>query len=201
MDFRKSILETLRTAEVALLELVGQAAAQCDYSGIDLARGAAEQVRVVQRRISGDGDRVERALLEHDQNRVARVTERQSVSKRKKGYPRFKIEDSMLTKIGWSKKKKSEYTQRVPREIFDLVVDALVAVQRHADGGPVPTESVHVNLERGGHALPSYQVYSILGFLRARGVIRPSARGEYVIPPDVAETARSEWLRAEQITE
>ena len=52
-------------------------------------------------------------------------------------------------------------------------------------------------VDMGGETIPSYQTYAVLRFLRDRGVIRMASRGEYVIPADVAERARTAFLGTE----
>ena len=116
---------------------------------------------------------------------------------KKSGYPRFEIKEATLTKVGWSKKQKKEYSHHISREVFDLVVSAIASARRDTDG-PLSTELIREVLGAGADGAPSYQMYSVLGFLRSRDVIRPSARGAYVIPSNVSEKAQAGWLKAER---
>ena len=113
---------------------------------------------------------------------------------RKKGqYPRFDVLDGALVKVGWSKKQKSEYQQRIPEASFNRVSVALSQLGGD-DNGTVPSDRILITVDSSGDGVPSYQVYAVLGFLRERGVLRTASRGEYVIPADVAQRARAAFL-------
>ncbi len=195
--YRQAILKILSSAEVALLEIVSQAAVAQNYGGIDLAKGAAEQVKSIGSRLSAAEASTSAEAVQTEQT-TDTLPSRAKLSrpKKKSGYPRFEIKDSTLTKVGWSRKGNAEYTQRISREAFDVVVDAVAEAGRRT-AGPVPTESVRDLLEAGGQDPPSYQVYSILAFLRSRGLTRASARGQHIILADMAEKARLEWTKTE----
>ena len=195
---RQLILEVLSNAEIALLEIVSRAAASGDYSGIDLARGTAEQIKGIATRLSCEQPRASIEKI-HKGKRKDRHEKRAAskLAAKKIGYPRFEIRESTLTKVGWSKKQNQEYTHRISRDAFEAVVGALAASQRRKDG-PLSTELILELLAASGQAPPFYQTYSVLGFLRSKDVIRSSARGEYVVPSDIDGRARSEWLKEER---
>ena len=195
--YRQSILEILSNAEVALLEIVSLAATAGDYSGIDLARDTAEQVRGIRRRMSERGSESNSQKTQKVEKRSSRKRASSKTAAKKTNYPRFEIHESTLTKVGWSKKKNQEYAHRISRDVFEAVVATLAAAQRRIDG-PISTEFVLELLSDSGQVLPSYQAYSVLAFLRSREVIRSSARGAYVIPSGVADRAHAEWLKREQ---
>lgn len=195
--YRQTIIDILSRAEVALLEIVGQAAAAQDYGGIDLAKDVAEQVKGIGTRLAvAKGSDVGEAVQTEPTTGPVKSRARFPGTRTKSGYPRFEIKDSTLIKLGWSKKENAEYTQRISREAFDIVVEALGEVGRRTTG-PVPTESIRNLLDAGGQVPPSYQVYAILAFLRSRGLIRLSSRGTHIISAEVAEKASLEWTRAE----
>ena len=98
----------------------------------------------------------------------------------KVGYPRFEREGDKLVKIGWSKKNKSAYEHRAPREV-------VIAFARHLassvgegkvfaveDLTPVP------DVANGGE-VPAYQVYLTLAWFRSTGVVEKKGRDGYVL--------------------
>ena len=195
---RQAILEILLRAETALLEVVSGAATSRDYSGIDIARVTAEQIKSIAARLSIEQPK-ESTEIPQEVEAKSRQAKRAAptLSSKKTGFPRFEISESTLTKVGWSKKRGQEYIHRVPREVFESVVRTLAALQRRNDGS-LATELVLKALAENGQAPPTYQVYSVLGFLRSREVIRTSERGVLLIPNDIGDKARSAWLKEDR---
>ena len=130
---------------------------------------------------------------------VTKETSRKRSKKkqRKAGpYPKFQILDGTLVKVGWSKRGKAEYHQRIPEGAFHRVTSALGELSSVGNGSR-PSDEILAMVDTGGEAVPSYQTYAVLRFLRDRGVIRMASRGEYVIPPDVTERARTAFVGTE----
>ena len=116
-----------------------------------------------------------------------------TVVKSRGKYPRFAIADGTLEKTGWAKKKKAEYTQRVPHHTFERVTAALDALAEE-DSGTIATERILAGVDAlGPQAIPTYQTYTVLNFLRTKKVVRVAARGEYVLPADVKIKAKAAW--------
>ena len=114
-------------------------------------------------------------------------------SKPRGRYPRFGIVDETLIKTGWTKKKKAEYMQRVPRSAFDRVTTALGDLSRE-ESGPIATEVILSKVDAlGTQSIPTYQTYTVLYFLRVKKILRGVARGEYVLPADVEVKAKAAW--------
>ena len=197
-NYRNLILEILSEAENGLLEIVSRAATLGDYSGIDLARGTAGEIKRISIRLSTEqSDSATMKTRREEKKSQQRKRDSFKKTMKKSGYPRFEIKEATLTKVGWSKKKKKEYSHHISREVFDVVVSAISASRRDTDG-PLSTELIREVLGSRADGAPSYQMYSVLGFLRSRDVIRPSARGAYVIPCNVSEKAQAEWHKAEE---
>lgn len=194
-SYRKSILEILSGAEEALLEIVGQAATLGDYSGIDLARGTAGEIKRISTRISSEISKLGNVTTDIEGSKPHQKKP-DSFAKQSR-YPRFEINETILTKVGWSRNQKKEYIHRINRDVFDEVVLALSTAEVDK-GSPVQTKLIQKVLKNKGSVTPSYQVYSVLGFLRSRGTIRLSARGSYIVPSNVSERAHAEWLKTER---
>ena len=108
-------------------------------------------------------------------------------------YPRFGIEDGTLIKTGWTKKKKAEYVQRVPRHAFDVVTAALGDLSAE-ESGPITTERILARVDAlSPQSIPTYQTYTVLYFLRSKKILRAAGRGSYVLPADVGIKAEAVW--------
>lgn len=98
----------------------------------------------------------------------------------KADYPRFERDGNKLVKVGWSKKNKSAYEHRAPKE-------AVIAFARHLSGS-VPDGKLFVvedllpvpDVANGGE-LPAYQVYLALAWLRSTGAVDKKGRDGYVL--------------------
>jgi hypothetical protein len=183
------VTEILNEAEASLLKVLAEAAVAGEYEAIDRARLAAEGVRRAAVRVSDDR---RSTLSPAPLGGRPSVVSRSRKSPKKQGYPMFSISDGALLKTGWSKKSKKEYAQRVPKESFDRVVDALKEAAQRSDG-PVSSDLLFSILATAQPELPSYQAYSALGFLQARSVIRKVGRGEYALPQGVEAACLQAW--------
>lgn len=166
-------------------ELVGEAAGAGSYSDVEWLTRCAKQLRdlrvsVEQARDTGGADRL------HGGERAAEATSttprKRRPSRRRSGragYPRFFRGDDHLVKIGWSKKKHSEYTHKAPRERVRLVVSALARLG--GNGAVIPTDALLAVEDTSGEEIPHYQTYLALAWLRAEGVIKKRGRTGYTI--------------------
>jgi hypothetical protein len=96
-------------------------------------------------------------------------------------YPRFLRKGDHLVKVGWSKKVGAEYEHKAPRV-------AVLAFARHLRTRTRPGRIWKVEdltpVSDGQGEMPSYQVYLMVGWLRATGLIEKRGRDGYVIGPD-----------------
>ena len=195
VDHRRRSLDIIERAEQEVLSILAEEATAGRYEGIDFARLAALRLRDLRIDLAGGGLKPPEG---RDQGLRAKVPRRASgkrtTNRKKKGqYPKFQILDGALVKVGWSKKEKAEYHQRIPEATFNRVISALGQLAELGNGSH-PSDKILETIEMGGEAVPSYQTYAVLRFLRDRGAIRMPSRGEYVIPTDVAVTARTAFL-------
>ncbi len=170
-DVNKTLATILATAETGVLEIIAVAAASGDYDAIDRARAVAERLRDINREMGDTAKLVEPSQL------ASKNTRRKAQKKtpRKGEYPRFHIADESLYKVGWSKKKGNEYVHRVPIGTVKNISSALT--QLSAIHGPVSSEQILDSdfLKDAGNP-PSYQVYTVLAFLKDRGIIASTGR-------------------------
>lgn len=106
-------------------------------------------------------------------------SQRQKTEKHAAMYPMFLKDENRLIKVGWSKKRKAEYTHRVPTE-------AILALAEHLERNIVAQslfeiENLFPILTDSGEEIPGYQVYVIMAWLRTTGIIEKRGRDGYII--------------------
>lgn len=191
-DMEKKLATVLANAEAGVLEIIAAAAASRDYAAIDRARAIAERLRDINREVNA-GLRVAGSpppVYMRTQRKKRKTTP-------KKGeYPRFKVVDGSLFKIGWSKKKGDEYIHRVPIDSVKNISGALE--QFSAIQGPVSSEQILESdfLKDAGNP-PSYQVYIVLAFLKERGIIASTGREGFRLSSNIGSRT-NELLRQEE---
>lgn len=192
---RPKVMNILSEAESQLRQAIADAAARGDYSGVDMARHVAVEVQEIRERLSSAAPPISSAT------RAERITaKRQSEDKVRKGrgggYPKFVVENDTLTKIGWSKKEKKEYTHRVSRAIFEETLQAMAALS-NGKAGPFTAEQIIEKVNKaGGDFTPSYQVYIVIAFLRKARCIRQEGRDGYSIFPELTTRGSRAWDEA-----
>ncbi len=192
MDTIQSARQVILDAETYLRDLISKALAEQRYTDVreiaELADGVAKLLKSnniqlsVSPPIESSGSNIHKK--EMLSGNKARSPERiQPVSRRtqyiKKGYPKFVRDEDRLVKVGWSKKNKSEYEHRVPRETvlaFVRYLDHTVEEAKVFDiDGLFPIS------DGSGGEVPGYQVYVIVAWLREAGVIEKKGRDGYLI--------------------
>lgn len=190
MDNLKEKIEAVLTkAENELQEVIVEAAKAGDYRGVDAGRAAAVEIKNLKIRILKPSSKSELKKETGTRHKKNVTTKRYSRSK----YPKFQVKNGALVRIGWSKKEKREYTHKVSKKVFDQTVEEMY---RLANGGAGPFTAEEIieqvnNME--SETIPSYQVYVVIGFLRAKKCIVQVGREGYNIPQDILDKARHTW--------
>jgi hypothetical protein len=111
-------------------------------------------------------------------------------------FPRFVRVGDKLVKVGWSKKNKSPYEHRAPRE-------AVLSIARHLMSS-VPEGSVFRVEEllpipdaANGGELPVYQIHLTLAWLRQAGAIEKKGRDGYAARPEARADSSLDTLWAD----
>jgi hypothetical protein len=98
-------------------------------------------------------------------------------------YPKFFRRGDELVKVGWSKKERKEYNHRAPRH----AVDAVAAAVRHVGAkGRFFNGDALLPLKdpSGGGAIPDYQAYVALAWLKHLGAVEQRGRrAGYTLDP------------------
>ena len=192
-----TVAKLLSEAEARLMQVISEAALASEY---DLSTAASSVARDIQK-ITGmlpDAKPVD-ALPVNNESITKPTQTHYDDSKRSKpkhqkaDYPRFKIQNSVLIRIGWSKKFKREYLHKVSYNIFPRVTRAMRDVAGELDS-PVTAEDIIEHLENSSdESTPSYQVYIVLGFLKQKECIEQVGREGYRIPRPIEEIASEAW--------
>jgi hypothetical protein len=196
MDTARSQITTiLSEAENQLRRVIGEAAARGDYSGVDVARHIAVEVQEIRERLNIV---VPAASSTTKMDRASTKNESEDKGRRSKGvgYPKFMVEKDTLTKVGWSKKEKKEYTHRVSRAVFEQTLQTMMSLS-NGKAGPFTADQIIEKMNKSGvDFTPSYQVYIVIAFLRKAHCIRQEGRDGYSILPELATKGNKAWDEA-----
>lgn len=209
--YEARLTELIRTAEGGVQKVIAEAAGNGDYEAIETARRVAVELRALAQGLqghqrsaeathaaipeSGSGtvtvngtDRPKGAATSPPPGRTTRAPRGKAGE-----YPRFEVHNGTLHRIGWSKKRKREYVHKVPRAAFDTIVDLLGRIAEEQDL-PVPAEAVIDSLDtESREAIPTYQVYAVLMYLRQLDAIEHAGRDGYRIPADISQRKDTLW--------
>jgi len=178
-------IEVLQSSEATMQSLLSEAAGSGNYSDVEWLTRCAKQLRdmreLAERMREGQSTNGTRVAEAHGHTRSAPHANRRATRRRagRAGYPRFLRTDDQLVKIGWSKKKRSEYIHKAPRERVFAVVEAVAAAG--GNGAVMSTEDLLAIQDESGEEIPQYQTYLALAWLRSQGVIRRHGRTGYKI--------------------
>jgi len=186
----EKIISILTKCESDLQEVIVEAAQEGDYRSVDMAKTAAVNVHNVKARVKNPAAKLETKpindMSRHKRKKVSRKSSRLR-------YPKFEVKNETLIRIGWSKKERSEYTHKTPRTAFDGTVKVMAALAQNGAGLFTAEQIIEQVNNMESEAVPSYQVYVVIGFLRARKCILQVGREGYDIPTEIATRARKEW--------
>jgi len=194
MGTDENIRAILSKAEGELRSLIVGTARNGDYRGVDMARSAAVAIRQILDKVGSEGiSREGEKQPSVPRKKAGGVRKTPSMRRRRKGYPKFYVNSDILTKVGWSKKQKKEYTHKVPRSVFSRVTEAMTMLSSSRVGPFCAEEIIDKVNDANGEGIPSYQVYVVLAFLRDRGCVSQRGREGYELAADVRQRAWETW--------
>ncbi len=191
-NLNDDLSNVLRAAEEDVLEIVALAAKDCDYAMIDKARAVAERLRSLNPDLSlASAVKVEQEERKPAGSKKVRRKSKSGAKKKPTGsYPKFEVANGSLFKIGWSKRKGTEYTHRVPLNRAKEVIEVLDKLSEKVSG-IISTEKILESEEFMMAQVPSYQVYLVLALLRQEKIIVASGRDGYSLPSGIYSQADS----------
>lgn len=173
--------ELLRKAEADLRRLVGEAAETGDYEGVlHLTSWARELASWTAQGVApGPADsHGARGPL------TKRVAPPRKTGRCRSGkallYPKFFRRGEILIKIGWSKREKKEYRHKTP---YNVLMTVAAAIALAGSGNKIVTAEGIMPVIDPEHnaAVPGYQVYICLAWLRQEGLIQQHGREGYTV--------------------
>jgi len=111
-------------------------------------------------------------------------------------YPRFLRRGDHLVKIGWSRRGKSEYEHRAPRQA--ALILARVAAAAGKDGRIFQVNALLPLIDpKDGSGIPDYQVYLVIAWWRSAGLLDQHGRQGYSIPSanQLHQAVESAWMK------
>ena len=188
------ITTILKDAERDFREVIAEAAKESDYPNVDVARLMALEMDKLLKRVKGPPvvkEPESSPILQHS-------TKKRKV--RKSDYPKFAIRNGVLTRTGWSPKRKREYRQRIPGITFDQTLKAKASLSQTGNGS-VLAEQIIEGVERiNQDHVPSYQVYAVLGLLRHGKCVQQGGDGYYSWADQLEDKAGTVWSEYEGAT-
>ena len=184
----ESVLMVLQKALGELRILMGEAMDRGAMEDAQLVLDIAARVEDIKKDLSANkveggvagrgGNPLGEAISAVGQGAKPRVR-RKPPSKSK--YPKFRKDGSHLVKIGWSKKERKEYEHRASRDVVSLLAqrigehfgpDSMFKVEQIApEKDPLQ--------DRHGVRIPYYQVYLVLKWFTALGLLEKHGRNGY----------------------
>lgn len=177
-------LKILAKCEADLRALVGSAADSGDYDAVLRITSWAKQISLM----AGGaqcGTLEKRAAAEGNKKTAARPA-----------YPRFARRGDQLVKFGWSKREKSEYEHKAPRQA--ALALARAAAEAGKDGRIFQINAlVALRDPTDGSEIPDYQVYLVIAWWRTVGLVDQHGRQGYSIPnaSQLHQAVESAWTK------
>ncbi len=187
MHSRILALDTLKTAELALRNIISDAIKAGSYEDVPPLTDIARRVAQIAASIQTDEVVLDKPGPTYPISNRAALK-----STTKATYPMFVVDGSRLIKIGWSKKERAPYEHKVSKEDVQHIC---LAISDQASSGAFRMEDVLPIESPEGGSLPSYQAYLTVAWLRARGLLNKSGNEGYrwISEPMTPDTFESAW--------
>jgi len=189
-NYIEQIIEILNKTENDLQKVIVEAAQARDYRSVDIARASAVSIQNLRTQISNSACKVEQRSA-----KSASGVRRKALSRKgnKSGYPKFRVMNDTLLRIGWSKKQRREYVHKAPKFVFDKTTKAMATLAQNGAGPFMAEQIIEQISSMESDTIPSYQVYVVIGLLRKTNCIKQVGREGYDIQQDILEKARDVW--------
>lgn len=94
-------------------------------------------------------------------------------------YPYFEIDEAWIGKVGWSKKNREEYRHYAPVSAAEVLAEHIDRTQKPGRVWTVEDLGDVVDPE-AGEAMPSYQLYLVIAWMRSADLLTKQGRSGYV---------------------
>lgn len=184
-------IKVLAKCEAELCALVAAAAESGDYDGVMRIASWAKQIAAM-----ADGATAATQQGSTEKKPVAESLKRAAI---RPAYPRFVRRGDQLVKIGWSKREKSEYEHKAPRQV--ALALARVATEAGRDGRIFQINTLlPLTNPVDGTEIPDYQVYLVIAWWRSVGLLDQHGRQGYSIPNvnQLNQAVESAWTKLQK---
>ncbi len=196
METISQAIGIVRRAENDIRQLILRYVDEGDYENVRILANWAQQLRQMSQNNVSSSPSTENSQSLPAVPSGPRKSRRKlaKVNATKNEYPKFFRDSDELVKIGWSKKQKSEYRHKAPRDVILMVAKTLqqkgASVERFTFEELLPLHDPKTQAE-----LPSYQGYLALAWLRKEKLIVQHARQGYSLLPDtnLTDAVEERW--------
>lgn len=199
METTKKIYNVLDKAESEIRQIGADAFRVGDDTTAASARDVVNALKALRLQLNKHNKEIITSSSKHlaTKSQSKKTTSKKSQRRKQASYPKYNIRNGALIRIGWSKKRKTEYLHKAPRKIFDRTVEAMstLAVTGRS---PFMAEKIIEQASDSKGEVPSYQVYMIIGLLRDYGYINQVGREGYIIPSDILTQSLDIWGKLEK---
>ncbi len=179
-------LKALTHCEEELRKFAAEAAAEGDYDMLARLGSTARAISEIARGQSGpavSNSSTPAANAPQPEGRELSVSDASTPRSRtgraaaSRGYPRFVRRGDELVKIGWSRSDRREYQHRAGHGVLVALRQALLDSSKRRK--LFTMEALERQLGNGANAVPGYQGYVWLAWLRSAGLVKQHGRQGY----------------------
>jgi len=177
IDVDKLEVRAVELENALLEEAIQCAKSSAAYGTAQALLAIAEEVRLLRNRLTEISTELHRHGSAPSEP-VSGNSPKDRGGRRHSGYPRFEVQNGVLTKIGRGRAKGArEYRHEVERQHAEQVVYEIWRLHQR-DGGPVRSSELNNSL---AGKIPQYQLHVVIKGLCAAGLLRQEARGMYAV--------------------
>lgn len=199
MGHRQKLIAMLHRTELSMRELASAALADKDYGAASLIADVTASFAQLAQSITGPSRRQASRVKGRQRADVSNTGcgEKQlsgQTGAESAGFPRFERDGHKLVKVGWSDRDSCSYEHRASRAVVNEFCGALAG---HALREATFSMKDFTDLKgEEGEAIPTYQAYVVLAWLKSIGLVERVGKKEYAVRGDAIspETIDRCWL-------
>lgn len=184
------LVTALVQAEEKLQFVITESAKDAHYAVSKAASAVAESIREIRDRLT---TKDEPPTSPSPRSSSASQMKIATHAARRPAYPRFYRRGDQLIRVAYSRRGKKEYSHKAPRTVLELMAAAMSELGK--DGRVLTTDQLLPMATSDGNAVPDYQSYVCIAFLKEAGLIDQHGRQGYSIPrlAQFKESVISSW--------
>jgi hypothetical protein len=192
MDTIAKAYELLCSTESKLAELAAEATTSRDYENAGRILATVQALK----RLTEQYDAAPKSINPQNGISIANAESKQEAkptrvrgTNRLGEYPRFFKSGNRLVKVGWSKKDRTEYEHKCPRNVLSALISSFLSTR--SNGKRFSMDDVLPLTDPiDGSELPTYQIYVALAWLKSIGLVEQHGRQGYSIRKGINLSAK-----------